>query len=88
MPASVSTPSAAAASEHPGLRREQQAAPVEHVGERAGGKREQEEGQLAAVCMSATRIGDGASVVMSQAPAASCIHVPRFDTSAASQMRR
>jgi hypothetical protein len=43
-------------------------------------------GRLVAAWTSATTKGSGASVVMSQAAATSCIQVPMFDTTAASQI--
>src|SRR6201996_6900664 len=36
-------------------------------------------GRLAAVCISAISSGDGVSTVISQVPAVSCIHPPRFE---------
>jgi hypothetical protein len=45
-------------------------------------------GAAAAVRTSATIVGEGASVVMSQAAPTSCIHVPMFDANAAIQSRR
>jgi Transmembrane secretion effector len=52
------------------------------------GKASRKKGRLAAVCMSATSSGECDSVVISHAPAAWCIHVPRFETSEASHSRR
>src|SRR5260370_39104171 len=45
-------------------------------------------GRVVATCTSDTISGDGASNVMSQAAAESCIHVPMFDTTSAIQRPR
>ena len=48
-------------------------APVEDVGERAGGEPEQQERHVLAVCTSATISADGVSVAISHAATVACI---------------
>jgi hypothetical protein len=87
-PASVSPPSVAAATSiHVCVTSSRRRRSTTSASAPAGNA-SRKNGRLAAVCMSATSRGEGASVVISHAPAASCIHVPRLDTSDASQMRR
>jgi hypothetical protein len=45
-------------------------------------------GRLAAVCMRATKSGDGVSEVISQATPTLCIQVPTLDTTVAIQIER
>ena len=52
------------------------------------GSARRKKGRLEAVCINATSRGDGASEVMSYAAPVSCIHVPMFDATEASQRER